>query len=98
VTFYGKKISKAEVLADKGTDIDRWPIRSSVARPESLISSCSVVVCRVSGIYDWQVCDPKRSKRAAGSAEFVYDVQVGGRLSVVNEDGKMLTRERATRH
>lgn len=95
VTFYGKSRSKAEVLADKETYADRWPMRSSVVHPDSIVSSCSVTVCRVSGVYDWQVFDPKRNRRAAGSAEFVYDIQMAGVLRVVNEDGKIISRDKS---
>lgn len=93
ISFYGTPRSKSDVLAEKATYVDRWPMRSSVVQPDSVVSSCAAGRCRVSGMYEWQVFDPKRKKQASGSAQFVYEIDMSG-LRIVVEDGKVISRRK----
>ncbi|MBR0558431.1 hypothetical protein J5J10_22270 [Ciceribacter sp. L1K23] len=94
VMFYGKSMSKAEVIEEKRKYSTRWPSRIAVVRPATTDVSCERDLCRVSGIYDWAVSDPKRKKSLKGSASFEYLVRMmaGGSYFIVGEDGKVLER------
>lgn len=93
VNFYGKQLSKAQVLDDKRQYAKRWPIRVSSARAASIKSLCSAALCYVSGIYDWQVSNPKTRKRLSGVATFQYTVNMTGSVySIVAEGGEVLQR------
>ncbi|TCL75575.1 hypothetical protein [Rhizobium sp. BK251] len=92
VSFYGTSITKAEVLEEKATYADRWPSRSSVVKMDTISTTCLADRCRVSGMYDWRVQDPKRKKQAAGSAQFAYEVQMGTSPQIIAEEGKVVSR------
>jgi hypothetical protein len=94
VNFYGKQLPKGDVLEDKRGYAERWPERVSVPRADSIRSFCSSGLCYVSGIYDWQVSNPKIKKRLSGVATFEYTVNVAGMgYSIVAEGGKVIQRE-----
>lgn len=94
VNFYGKQIRKGEVLEDKRGYAERWPERVSVPRANSIKSICSSGLCYVSGIYDWQVSNPKTKKRLSGVATFEYTVNVAGiGYSIVAEGGEVIQRQ-----
>lgn len=93
VQFYGKQITRREVLADKKQYADRWPVRVSSARPNTIRTSCNVATCRVTGIYDWQVSNPSTKKRLSGVASFDYTVDMrGSGYRVVAEEGNVIER------
>lgn len=93
VEFYGKQLTKQQVLEDKAIYAERWPVRSSTTRPSTVATQCSGTVCRVAGIYDWEVLNPKKRKSSRGAAAFEYRVQMkGDRLVIIGEDGKVLER------
>lgn len=92
VDFYGKVLTKNQVLDDKKKYAERWPIRVSTARPDSIRSSCSGDICRVTGVYDWSVSDPQRNKSAKGSATFDFEVRVAEGYKIVSENGRVLDR------
>ncbi len=94
VNFYGKQLSKKQVLDEKRHYAERWPIRISSARADTIKSFCSNGLCYVSGIYDWQVSNPKTSKRLTGVATFEYTVSmVGSGYSIIAEAGDVLKRK-----
>jgi len=92
VTFYGKAMTKTQVLADKIQYASRWPVRSSVARPATVVATCSQFRCRVTGVYDWRVSDPKRRKSLRGSAMFDYEVEMAPKMRIIAENGEVLYR------
>lgn len=96
VAFYGRQLTKREVLQDKAKYADRWPVRSSITRPGTVSTQCSEELCRVTGVYDWMVSDPKRNKSSRGSATFEYQIRmVEGSTIIISEDGKILDRNPA---
>lgn len=92
VTFYGKVLTQADVLADKARYVDRWPSRASAARVSTMMTFCDGKICRVTGLYDWSVAAPQRKASAKGSAEFEYLIDMSEGYKVVAENGKVLDR------
>lgn len=92
VTFYGKRLSRMEVLKDKAKYAARWPIRQSAVRAQTIQSVCMSGTCIVTGIYDWSVADPKSKKSIKGSATFEYGLHMKPTPRVVSEDGKVIRK------
>lgn len=93
VQFYGKQITRQEVLDDKRQYAERWPVRVSSARPNTIKTSCNAATCRVTGIYDWQVSNPSTKKRLSGVASFDYTVDMrGSGYRVIAEEGNVIER------
>jgi hypothetical protein len=92
VLYYGKDLSVSEVYNDKKSYFERWNSRSSLIRSDSVTASCEGTVCIVTGIYQWQVSSTKRSKSASGLASFSYGLAMYPQISVISEDGKVLTK------
>jgi clan AA aspartic protease (TIGR02281 family) len=89
VNFYGKQISRDELMQEKLRFARRWPTRSYIPEPDSLQVSCSAnaPVCTVVGTVDWSASGASRS--SSGSARFSLSYQ-GGRI--VEEHGRVLSR------
>lgn len=92
VIFYGKTLTRPEVLADKTQYAKRWPLRWSSARPTTIVTNCGPMHCRVTGVYDWRVSDPKSRKSLKGSATFDYEVEMGAAMRITSENGEVLYR------
>jgi len=93
VEFYGKELSKVEVIQDKRKYAERWPERISTARPSTIQVLCVGELCRVTGIYDWTVSNDAKRKRLTGSATFDYIVDMSaGTYRIVSENGTVLER------
>jgi hypothetical protein len=86
VDFYGKQISRGEVLAEKRSFTERWPERSYTVQPSSMNAACDerlsgfsqalpqedAVECIVTGIVEWKTRSSARKAAASGLADFTY--------------------------
>lgn len=95
VDFYGKPVPRAALLAQKRAYALRWPARSYIARPGSVIASCRAdgSVCTVAGLVEWDCRSTERNAHAAGVAEFTITVAWSGDgPGIVAESGAVLAR------
>ncbi|PRD40869.1 hypothetical protein C5748_24650 [Phyllobacterium phragmitis] len=93
VTFYGKNISKAELIAEKTKFAQRWPDRSYTVRPDTLDIKCEDYACIIRGVVNWSAYSPARNKTAKGVAAFVVGWDsVTGRI--LYENGKTVRDKR----
>ena len=92
VAYYGKRLTITEVVLDKQSYMERWPIRQTRIREQSVVSKCDSETCFVSGIYDWAVSNPKLKKKSFGSATFGYGFALKPAMIVIFEDGKVIER------
>jgi hypothetical protein len=92
VSYYGKTLTKAEVLVDKWTFFQRWPGRRYVVVPNSVAITCSdMSTCRVEGRLEWETTN--RQSRSVGSASFSYTWTLdAGAWKVSGEGSKVLSR------
>lgn len=94
VDFYGKKLTRDDVLRDKIQYMARWPVRSVQPRDESILVGCDQNVCSISGIYDWAVSNPLKNKRISGVSKFFYQLQMSNPPQVIKENGIVIERNR----
>jgi hypothetical protein len=92
VTYFGKTLDIAAIVADKNGYFERWPSRSTHINPETLRVECADNVCLVSGTYDWSVASAKRNKSAAGKATFSYGLKMRPEIKVFMESGEVIRK------
>jgi hypothetical protein len=92
IQYYGKTLTKAQVLADKRTFLRRWTDRRYAVVPNSIEVTCSETsTCKVEGRLDWEATNSQA--RAAGSASFSYTwIRDVGAWKVSGESSKVLGR------
>jgi hypothetical protein len=95
VNYYGKQLSREDVLADKRKFIERWPQRKYVIRTQSLATSCErdeITVCTVTGTVDY-VTSSAQAARSQGSAQFEYRLLWTKQGPIIaHEAGKVIDR------
>ena len=90
VDFYGRLQNADQVMAQKRSYVQRWPIRSFAIEPNSLSYSCAAQSdCSVSGVVAWSTSDPISNRQASGTADFHLRFESG---LVVSEESKVLSR------
>ena len=99
VTYYGKLLTREDVLADKQKFIELWPHRKYVIRHPSVVTSCEnqcqgcKPICTVTGTVDWVASNANNTK-SQGSAQFEYRVQWSDQEmpTIIHETSKVIDR------
>lgn len=93
--FYGKVLTRSEVLREKRTFAERWPQRAYSVKHGSERAVCSSI-CTVSAIVEWYVHSPQRAKSSSGAAEFTltWNPTTG---KIESETGKVLQTDKKAR-
>lgn len=88
VNFYGKATAKAEVLGEKKSFANRWPVRAYSVKPGSLKITCAET-CKIEGVLDWFTKRIAGNKTSSGSAAFslVWDHE---KEVIMSENGKVI--------
>jgi hypothetical protein len=90
VNFYGRGISRDELMRQKHVFAHRWPTRSYVARPDDMSVQCEPVGgCHVSGVLDWRASDQASGRKSIGAARFEMGIHGG---LIVSEFGSVISR------
>ena len=87
VVYYGKRLNRAQVLADKLRYIQAWPIRHYSEVPGSIEASCNASrnLCRVSVVMTWRRLG-RDAKISSGRARLAFDfVPVEGSRKIARE-------------
>ena len=84
VDYFGKRLSRDRVLADKRRFVERWPERTY--KIQSSHEQCSASECLVEGYLEWETRSPARKARASGVAKFRYVLMFSGRAFVIREE------------
>lgn len=93
VEFYGNTLSRAEVMQEKWTFAERWPLRSYAVEPNSVQVNCVNDGCVVDSIIMWKASSPARGANASGYSTWTLVLApVDGRMMIVSEAGKTLKR------
>ncbi|WP_318874286.1 hypothetical protein RWA02_02660 [Sinorhizobium meliloti] len=92
VEFYGKTVTKADVIEEKRAFALRWPVRVYNVKPNSERVSCSNT-CRVDGVVDWYAKRAAGDRASSGSAEFslMWDPATS---KIVSETGKVIETDK----
>jgi len=96
VNFYGQRLARPLLLAEKRDYTARWPVRVYSARPDSLRAFCNPAnaTCVVTGVVDWDCRNPQRDTQSVGTANFILTVRlVGDGTRILAEAGSVITRE-----
>jgi len=97
VDFYGKMISRADVLKEKERYVARWPIRSYRLLPEATRTSCDAEQsrCKIIGVVIFNASNPATGRKSTGTASFEYGVSFAtGSAKIFSETGKTLSAQR----
>lgn len=95
VVFYGKTVSRDDVLKEKARFADRWPKRAYSVKHGSERVACAST-CAVSGIVEWFAHSPRRAKSSSGIADFSL-IWSPSTNRIVSETGKVLATDRKPR-
>lgn len=95
VVFYGKAVSRGEVLREKHVFAERWPQRAYSVRHGSEHAVCGSL-CTVTATVEWYAHSPQRAKTSSGAAEFTLTWSpTTGRIE--SETGKVLQTDKKAR-
>ena len=92
VEYFKKRRPKDEILQDKNSYFNRWPIRRFVVDENSLRAKCDNGLCIVYGLYDYTVSSPDRNKKASGTSNFTYVLDLADDYRIVLEDSEVVQR------
>ena len=93
VDYYGKRLSRDAVLAEKRQFAERWPALRGTdkIKPNSMMAHCSASECVVTGNIEWEARSRTRNAASSGMATFAYVlVALGGKLFVHGENGTVV--------
>jgi hypothetical protein len=95
IRYYGKVVPLSQVVQDKRSYLNRWPQRSYTLKPDTMKIECDNArsTCLLTGELDYDVRDPRASRKSSGSATYELRVtfsQAGPK--VVEENGRTLAR------
>jgi hypothetical protein len=99
VNFYGKSISRAEVLAEKRLFTERWPERNYKIQANSMTAVCDEsrpgitqsAECIVTGTVEWATRSLARNAADGGLSGFTYVLQPsGGTFIIKGESGSVI--------
>jgi hypothetical protein len=93
VDYYGRRSTRASVVAEKQAFAAKWPQRSYTVEPTSMIARCDVAVCTVTGVVHFTVRGNGKGLKQ-GVATFGYSLAADGRsFRIIGESGRVLQRE-----
>lgn len=93
VTYFGKEMPKADVLADKQTFVERWPERLYTLDPNGLSASCSADgKCTATATVDLRAHSPERKRTSVLTARFSLTFDTSAAPALVAESSEVLRR------
>lgn len=97
VQFYGRPYTQGQLIDEKRAAIRQWPQRRYAIRPGTLRVTCNVpqAKCAARAVIDFEVANPARGARKAGSARFDLGISYAGRQPRILYEGGSLGRRRA---
>jgi hypothetical protein len=98
VTFFGRRMDRRSLTAEKKRFVRRWPIRTYAHRPGTMRVQCNPTsrACVVKSIIDWKAVAPRRGVVSRGSSRFELGVDFSGTQPLVlYENGRVISRRRS---
>lgn len=93
VEYYGKRVSRQSVVAEKQAFAAKWPQRVYSVEPGSMIARCDVTACIVTGVVHFTARNAER-RSSHGVATFAYTLApAGDSFLIAGESGRVLQRE-----
>ena len=95
IDYFGKRLSRDAVLADKRRFAKRWPERTY--KVQSSYAECNASECFVDGSVEWETRSPARKAVTSGVAGFSYVLMPLGETFVIKrESGNVHLRRNQT--
>jgi hypothetical protein len=97
VFYHGKVVSRQAVLLDKQHFAERWPQRTYKIRPHSMTVNCNAMtqMCRVQGIMERELTNPKANTRSRDVANFDYSLARSGEELRISAETSTVARQPA---
>jgi len=98
VKFFGRRMDRRSLAAEKMRFVRRWPIRTYAHRPGTMRVQCNpnAQACVVRSIVDWEAVAPQRRVVSRGSSAFELGVDFSGpQPLVLYESGRVIARGRS---
>jgi hypothetical protein len=95
IFYYGKYLSKAAVIQQYQTFVERWPQGDYQVRPNSIDVECfpGSQVCNVKAIIDWVAISRPRGKKSEGESSWSLGLlKQGGSFVITSVNGTVLKR------
>lgn len=96
VMFYGQRYTQPQLMAEKRRAIQQWPVRQYVHRPGTLRVICNAPArkCAARSTIDFEISNPGRGTRKAGSARFDLGVSFAEPHPRILYEGGSLNKRR----
>jgi hypothetical protein len=97
VNYYGKRVSKGEIIADKRRFVKRWPERNYQPRWIDTKINCHAKSqeCTIEGVADFEANNPTRGKSESGTFRYSMKIRlVADRINIVAESSEVIGRAR----
>ena len=92
VSYYGNVLPKANVVADKQTFFQRWPIRNYSLAANSLRIACDTeTACTSEGSMEWTATNPKATSQGIASFSLGWILEAGT-WKIRSETSKVISR------
>jgi hypothetical protein len=95
--YYGRRLTRAQILAEKRSVAARWPGRIYRLLPGSAQAVCNAAasLCQTTAIVDWSARDQRAGRTSAGAATIRLRFQrMGARMLVTSETGRVVAARR----
>ncbi len=98
VRYYGKEMSREQVITEVQRFFARWPARQYKPKEGSVIINCDEVAltCTVTGVVEFDAQSALRNQRSTGEATFEYLLRFSSSYQqmpkIATEDGSVLER------
>ncbi|ACA20693.1 conserved hypothetical protein [Methylobacterium sp. 4-46] len=96
VMFYGQRYTQSQLMAEKRRAIQQWPVRQYVHRPGTMRVICNAPArkCAARSTIDFEISNPSRGTRKAGSARFDLGVSFAEPHPRILYEGGSLNKRR----
>ena len=96
VMFYGQRYTQPQLMAEKRRAIQQWPVRRYVHRPGTMRVICNAPArkCAARSTIDFEISNPSRGTRKAGSARFDLGVSFAEPHPRILYEGGSLNKRR----
>ena len=91
VEYYGKIVSRDDVINDKKHFFHNWPERKNSVKIETVKVTCNREnFCSVTGEFTWLVSNQKNRMSLSGRSEFFYRILITDNLLIASESNKRI--------
>jgi len=94
--YFGKPMTKQEVIAQTQRFMERWPKRKYGLRPTTLTIDCLRDTCLAKGVLDYEAISEERQERSRGQASFELELAFEEARSwpkITSENGAIVDRK-----